>query len=76
MEFLRGALDLAYAAKAWLGTLVAAIAEVVLLVQTAIADEAISFEEAEGIWMAVVAVVGVVVTFLTIFSTRNKPTPT
>lgn len=72
---MNGFLDLAYAAKAWVGMLVAAVTQVVAGVQLAVADEAISFDEAQGVWLLVTEAVGVLALGVSIFNKRNAPAP-
>lgn len=73
---MAGFLDFAYAAKAWVAGVIVAIGNVVSLVQVAAADQAISFDEARGIWLAVTAVVTTVLTVRQVFKTKNAPHPT
>ena len=72
---MNGFLDTAYAAKAWAAGVVAAVGNVVMLTQVAVADEAISFKEAKGIWVAVTAVGTVLASAYTVFKKRNAPAP-
>ena len=50
--------------------LVAAVGGIVILVQLALADEAFSFDEASGIWTAIIAAI----TTLGVYPTPNKTT--
>ena len=70
---MKGFLDVAYAAKAWVAGLVAAVGQVLMLWQVAAADKAISFDEAKGIWLAVTAVGTVLVSAVAVFKKRNAP---
>lgn len=72
---MNGLFDLAYAAKAWVGALVFAVTQLVAGVQLAIADEAISLTEAQGLWLLATEVVGVVVLVRQVFRARNAPGP-
>lgn len=72
---MQGWLDFLYAKKAWVGAVVAAVGNVVVLVQTAVADEAITFDEAEGIVMAAVAVLTTLGVFVGVFKATNSHVP-
>jgi hypothetical protein len=63
--------DIAYAAKAWLGTLVAAVGLVFETVVAATADESISLTEARGLVLAAGGVLTVLATFTSIFKAKN-----
>lgn len=65
--------DTAYAAKAWVGSVVAAVGAAVLTIEAVTADKAITLDEANGVVMAITAVVTVLATFGSIFHTENKP---
>lgn len=68
-------LDFAYAAKAWVAGVVAAVGQVVTLVQVAAADEAITFDKAEGIRVAVIAALSTVAAAWAVFQRKNAPGP-
>ena len=72
---MQGFFDFAYAAKAWAGGLWFAIGQVVAAVQLAVADEAISFDEAQGIWLLVTEAATVAVAMTAVFKRRNAPSP-
>lgn len=59
------------AAKAWVGSVVAAITAVVVAVEAATADKAISLTEGQGIVMLVTAALGTLATFGSVWATRN-----
>lgn len=61
-----------YAAKAYAGAVVTAVTGVILAVEAALSDKAISLDEANGVIMLVTAAVGVVATFGSVWKTRNK----
>lgn len=71
---MEGIFDRAYAAKAWAAAVVAAVFNVVTLVQVAIADEAISLTEARGICLGITAVGGVLSGGVAVFKAKNRPT--
>jgi len=72
---MEGFFDFAYSAKAWIGGLVFAVGQVVAGVQLAVADEAISFDEAQGLWLLVTEVLTVLVAVRAIFKARNAAAP-
>lgn len=72
---MSGFFDLLYAAKAWAAGVVVAVGQVVAAVQLAVADEAISFDEAQGIWLLVTEAATVVFTAVAVFRTRNARAP-
>lgn len=73
---MNGLFDFAYAAKAWVGALVFAVTQLVAGVQLAIADEAISLTEAQGLWLLATEVAGVIMLVRQVFKARNAPEPT
>lgn len=68
---MQGFLDLAYAAKAWVAGVVVAVGQVVTAVQLAVADEAISFDEATGVWVLVTQAATVLLAVRAVFKTKN-----
>jgi hypothetical protein len=72
---MNGLFDLAYAAKAWVGGVVFAVTQLVAGVQVAITDEAISFDEANGIYLLATEVVGAVLLVRQVFKARNATAP-
>lgn len=68
---MKGFFDLAYAAKAWVGGLVFAVGQVVAAVQVAVTDEAISLDEAQGIWLLLTEAATVLLAMRAIFKTQN-----
>lgn len=75
MDRLRGLLDFAYGAKAWVATAIGIVADIVILIQVVAADEAITFEEAEGVRLAITAGIANLLTLLGTFAVKNKPSP-
>lgn len=55
----------------YLKAVVAAVGAVVMAVTAAASDQAISFDEANGIWLAVIGVL----TALGVWATPNRPAP-
>jgi hypothetical protein len=72
---MRGLFDLGYAAKAWIAAAVAFATQAVAAWQMVVADEAISFDEAEGLWLLATEALGLVLGLVAVFKTRNAPTP-
>jgi hypothetical protein len=72
-NFLSDLTDFAFTAKAWAAGVVVAIGEVVTLVQVAVSDDAISLDEAKGIYLAATQVVTLVVAVYAVWRARNKP---
>lgn len=67
----QSAVNFYYAAKAWVGSVVAAVTAVVVAVEAATADKAISLSEGQGIVMLVTAALGAIATFGSVWATRN-----
>lgn len=72
-DFLKDLTDFAYTAKAWAAGVVVAVGEVVTLVQVAAADDAISLDEAKGIWLAVTQAATLVAAVFAVWAKRNRP---
>jgi hypothetical protein len=72
---MNGFFDLAYSAKAWVGGVVFAVTQLVAGVQVAISDEAISFDEANGLYLLATEVVGAVLLVRQVFKARNAAAP-
>lgn len=72
---MQGFLDLAYAAKAWIAGVVFAVTQLVAGVQVAVADEAISFDEAQGVYLLATEVLGAVLLVRQVFKTKNAKAP-
>lgn len=70
---MNGFFDLAYAAKAWVAGVVFAVGQVVAAVQVAVADEAISLDEAQGIGLLITEAVTALLAMGAVFKTRNRP---
>lgn len=70
---MEGFFDMLYAAKAWAAGVVVAVGQVVAAVQVAIADDAISLDEAQGIWLLVTEAATVVFAMVAVFKRRNLP---
>jgi hypothetical protein len=68
-----GLADFVYAKKAWIGAIITAVGEVVILVRVVTADKAITFDEAEGVFVAVVAAVTTIGVLLGVFKASNGP---
>lgn len=60
-------------AKAFVATIVTAVTGVVALIQVAVADKAISLDEAQGIWLAITVAIGTIVAAYAVWRTPNKP---
>jgi len=60
-------------AKALVAAAVSAVFGVIAVVQVAVADKAISLDEANGIWLAVTLAAGAIATAYGVWRTRNKP---
>lgn len=73
---MRGLFDLAYAFKAWAAGAVAAVGAVLTGWQVAAADEAITFDEARGLWLLVTQAATVLAGIVVVFRSRpNAPAP-
>lgn len=55
----------------YLKAIVAAVGALVMVVQAAASDQAISFDEANGIWLAVIGVL----TAVGVWAAPNRPAP-
>lgn len=72
----QGITDVLYAAKAYIAGVFVAGNTVYQLVVQALADENISFSEAEIIWTAAGGLVAALLTIGAVFQTKNKEVPT
>lgn len=68
-------LDWLYAKKMYVGTIVAAISDLVAFFYVITADEAITFDEGQAFVLAVMNVLGLVATAFGIYTARNAPAP-
>lgn len=59
--------------KMWVGTIVAAISDLVAFFYVITADEAITFDEGEAFVLAVMNVLGLIATAVGIYQPRNEP---
>lgn len=75
MDRFRGLFDVAYAAKAWVSGVVFAGTQLVAGVKLAAADQAISFTEAQGLWLLGIEFLGAVAVIGSVFATRNARAP-
>lgn len=65
-------LSFARTAKMWVAGLIAAVTQVIQLIQVAAADEAISFDEAKGIWLAITGAISTLLVMIGVYKTANK----
>lgn len=75
-QFIEDLLTFYRAKKAWVGGIVFVVTQVVAAVQLAIADEAITFDEAEGVYLLVTEVIGTLASMFGVWAARNQNVPT
>ena len=69
-------LDFLYTKKMWVGGAVAAVGQYVDLVRSVIADESVSFTEAETVVRAGIALVISLAVMFGVYKAKNAPAPT
>lgn len=72
-NFLQDMLDFAKTAKAWVAAAVVTVGEVITLVQVVVADEAITLDEAKGVYIAVTQAVTILLASFAVWAKRNRP---